>query len=56
MIETDAAQSFAAMAARLVSKARVAAEAATVRRQTQRTAPERAWRSARLLWPLFTKG
>jgi hypothetical protein len=42
---------FAALAARLADKARALAEArAEVRKSATR------WRSARLLWPLFTKG
>jgi len=50
---------FAALAARLADKARALAEArAEVRaevRKGRRASTDR-WRSARLLWPLFTKG
>jgi len=50
---------FAALAARLADKARALAEArAEARaevRKGRRASTDR-WRSARLLWPLFTKG
>lgn len=56
MIETDAAPAFAALAARLAGKARRLAEARSASRRLASRQPEKVWRSAQLLWPLFTKG
>ncbi len=42
---------FDAMAARLIDRARQLGEAAARRRRD----PVRAWRDARLVWPLFNK-
>lgn len=46
----------AAVFARLTMQARLLAEAALAKRITARRDPAARWRSARLLWPLFTKG
>jgi hypothetical protein len=46
---------FAALAARLADKARALAEARAEVRKGRRASTDR-WRSARLLWPLCTKG
>lgn len=56
MSAVSASASFDALAARLEEQARTLAEAAAEAARLQRSAPERVWRSARLLWPLFTKG
>lgn len=50
------AASFEALAARLIERARLAGETATETARTARRDPARVWRSARLLWPTFTKG
>jgi hypothetical protein len=47
---------FDRLAAVLEQRARTLAEAAAQTARLQRSAPDRAWRSASLLWPLFTKG
>ncbi len=56
MISGDANTSFDALAARLEQKARAIAEAAARSSSLGKSANPARWRSARLLWPLFTKG
>ena len=56
MITAKAEPSFSALAIRLAERAKVLAEAsAAATRLKGRKDPSR-WRSAQLLWPLFTKG
>lgn len=47
---------FDALATRLTERARLLGEAALRSAREARRNPARAWRDARLLWPLFTKG
>ncbi len=44
------------LTSRLVARARALAEARAVRAGLARRDDVRAWRRARLLWPLFSKG
>ena len=55
---TEALQTLyaARIAARLTEHARLLGEAALRAARAARRDPARAWRDARLLWPLFTKG
>ncbi|HOB13728.1 MAG TPA: hypothetical protein PK680_02800 [Novosphingobium sp.] len=46
------ASPFAAIVPRLIDRARLLGEATAKARRD----PTRAWRDARLVWPLFTKG
>lgn len=56
MIEARTVTDFAALAARLAEKARSLAEARAQALALQGRNDPLRWRSARLLWPLFTKG
>jgi predicted xylose isomerase-like sugar epimerase len=47
---------FDQLAQALEAKARSIAEAAAATAKLKASAPERAWRRAALLWPIFTKG
>jgi len=47
---------FEALAARLLAQAKVLGVARGAARALARTAPQRVWRRADLLWPTFTKG
>lgn len=51
-----AAAGFDRLAQSLETKALRLAEAAAATTKLKVSAPERAWRRAALLWPLFTKG
>jgi hypothetical protein len=55
MIEARLHASAQGLAARLARKASAIAQAAVASRKLNPTDPAR-WRSARLLWPVFTKG
>ncbi len=56
MITAKAEPSFSALAIRLSERAKVLAEASVeAAALSRRKAPSR-WRTAQLLWPLFTKG
>ncbi len=56
MISGDAATGFDALAVRLEQKAKAIAEAAARSSSLGARGDPLRWRSARLLWPLFTKG
>ena len=56
MISAETRPDFAALAAHLVAKARVLAEAQAERSALVRRNDPVSWRRAGLLWPLFTKG
>ena len=47
---------FAEMAAKLAGKAALLGQAEAESRRLTRRDPPRRWRSATLLWPLFTRG
>lgn len=52
----DVTDSFAALAASLIERARQIAEARAQDLRLARTDPAARWRKAALLWPYFTKG
>ncbi len=56
MISADTKPSFEALVRALDAKARALAEAAGEKNAMARSNDPQRWRSARLLWPLFTKG
>lgn len=47
---------FAALAARLLEKARLLGEARATEHRLARSDPAACWRRPGLIWPLFTKG
>jgi hypothetical protein len=47
---------FDRLTAALEQRARILGDAAAQAARLQRSAPDRVWRNASLLWPLFTKG
>jgi hypothetical protein len=55
MIEAELSRTADGLASRLTRKAAALAEAAIASRRLARRAEPSRWRSARLLWPLFTK-
>ncbi len=56
MISAETRPDFAALAARLVSRAKRIAEAQAEQATLARRSDPTRWRKAALLWPLFTKG
>ncbi|HNN55451.1 MAG TPA: hypothetical protein PKG84_03875 [Novosphingobium sp.] len=53
---TETPHDFDALAARLTERARTLAEAKARDTRLGKAQPAARWRSAHLLWPLFTKG
>ncbi len=56
MMGDSSLAAFDALAARLTAKAKAIATAAAQSRSLSRRTDPRRWRTAALLWPLFTKG
>lgn len=53
---STAGSNFAAVAARLLERARLLGEARVRTIELARSDPARRWRETGLIWPLFTKG